>query len=239
MAYILLPYITRPSRRCTRRVLYRLDYFCLCIFAWFSCIALVFCFNWFVLCCCGTHQMRRPSTPTEGRLLRFVWCIYITYTPTPLVAGKFPKGLVALLYLHRAIPCFILFYFFKVVDAINWYWLLSFWTFFFDAGATTTDQTRSPLRTSPTRWWWTPQTIITFWRQCQEIRQAVSSWPYCPVRVLITTWCTANTIQTFTITAVPVTRAAVIQLDTIIQVGVHFQVRLCRPFFGVYSIWLF
>lgn len=173
--------------------------------------------------------------------LRFVWCIHNlqSYTPTPLVAGKFPKGLVALLYLHRAIPCFILFYFFKVVDAINWYWLLSFWTFFFDAGATTTDQTRSPLRTSPTRWWWTPQTIITFWRQCQEIRQAVSSWPYCPVRVLITTWCTANTIQTFTITAVPVTRAAVIQLDTIIQVGVHFQVRLCRPFFGVYSIWLF
>jgi hypothetical protein len=47
--------------------------------------------------------------------------------------GEIPQGTsgFTLLTLSHPLFYFILFYFFKVVDAINWYWLLSFWTFFF------------------------------------------------------------------------------------------------------------
>ena len=79
------------------------------VLPWFS-VSIGSCYAAVALTKWDGHQLRQKE------LLLASSDVYITYTPTPLVAGKFPKGRVALLYLHWAIPCFILFYFFKVVD---------------------------------------------------------------------------------------------------------------------------
>ena len=94
-------YTTRSSLGCVCArlvLLYSLDYFCLCIFARFSCCCLLSLFNWLpytmqLHCCCGTHQMRRPSTRQKES--PFLWCSSVRnlHSPTPLDAPcEFPTG---------------------------------------------------------------------------------------------------------------------------------------------------